>query len=379
LRLTFEIASSEDEIGLLGPAIDRLAVECGQPLMSAAWTLSWWRHRRPDSAALRAVAVRDGFRLVGFAPFFVHDSQARGRAYRMVGAGSFFRMEPLAARGQQASVAQAIANALAVVEPAPRTIRFEGIDAASTWPSLLGGAWPGGVRPHLDTDRAATQSAPTLWLRQRTWDEWLAGKSRNFRSQTGKRRRRATRSGVAIRLAGTRQEVDDGLEALFRLHHRRWDRRGGSGALDDTTERMLRDVTAHESRPERLRLFTLVAEGKFLACYLCAAAGGQVTPVQLGFDPDMAALSPGNLIVLAALEDAFARGDRRVDFGPGAEPYKLRLAEADEPLAWTTLVPRGRLSRGARLGLFAEHGVSHARRLLRHLPPGARRAIRRLG
>ncbi len=142
---------------------------------------------------------------------------------------------------------------------------------------------------------------------------------------------------------------------------------------------MLRDVGAHESRSERLRLFTLVAEGEYIACYLCAVAGGQVTPVQLGFDPALAALSPGNLLVLAALEDAFARGDRRFDFGPGAEPYKLRLAEGDEPLAWTTVVPGGRRARGVRLGLSAEHGASRARRLLRHLPPGARRAIRGLG
>ena len=197
-------------------------------------------------------------------------------------------------------------------------------------------------------NRAAAKSAPTLRIDQGTWDDWLAGKSRNFRSQMDKRRRRATRSGAAIHLAGTRQELGDGLEALFRLHHRRWDLRGGSGALDATTERMLRDVAAGEARSERLRLFTLTADGEFIACYLCAAAGGQVTPVQLGFDPATAALSPGNLVVLAALEDAFARGDRRFDFGPGAEPYKLRFADGDEPLAWKTLVPGGARARAPR-------------------------------
>jgi CelD/BcsL family acetyltransferase involved in cellulose biosynthesis len=379
LPLTVQMAGSVEAIESLGPEIDRLAVTCGQPLMSPVWTLGWWRHRRPVSAALRAVAVQHGGRLVGFAPFFVDDGQARGGIYRLVGAGSFFRMEPLAARGYEDRVAQAIANTLAVAEPAPRTIRFEGIDAASTWPYLLEGAWPGRVRPYLDRDRAATQSAPTLSIGERTFDDWLARKSRNFRSQVGKRRRRAARCGAAIGVATTHQELGDGLEALFRLHHRRWDRRGGSGALDDTTERLLRDVTGRESRSERHRLFTLARDGQFIACYLCAAAGGQVTPVQLGFDPATAALSPGNLVVLAALEDAFARGDRRFDFGPGAEPYKLRFADKDEPLAWTTLVPRGRSARIVRLRLSAHHGFSHARRLWRQLPPGARRAIRRLG
>jgi CelD/BcsL family acetyltransferase involved in cellulose biosynthesis len=378
LQLSFEMAKSAEAIELLGPEIDRLAVECGQPLMSPAWTLGWWRHRRPVSAALRAVAVQDRGRLVGFAPFFVQDRPPRRAVYRLVGARSFFRMEPLAARHHEQVVAEAMANALAAAEPTPRAIRFEGIDAASIWPSLLAEAWPGRV-PHLDTDRAATQPAPTLRIGETNLDDWLAGKSRNFRSQMGKRRRRAARSGAEIGLATTRQELGDGLEALFRLHHRRWDRRGGSGALDDTTERLLRDVTAHESRSERHRLFTLGVDGQFIACYLCAAAGGQVTPVHLGFDPAKAALSPGNLLVLAALEDAFARGDRRFDFGPGAEPYKLRFADGDEPLAWTTLVPRGRRARGMRLGLWTEHGVSHARRLWRQLPAGTRRVIRRVG
>lgn len=370
---------SAEAIELLGPEIDRLAVQCGQPLMSPAWTLGWWRHRRPVSAALRAVAVHDSGRLVGFAPFFVQDRQARGGVYRLVGARSFFRMEPLAARNHEHVVAQAIANALAAAEPTPRAIRFEGVDAVSIWPRLLAEAWPGGVRPHVDRDRAATQPAPTLRIGETNLDAWLAGKSRNFRSQMGKRRRRAARSGAEIGLATTQEEFGDGLEALFRLHHRRWDRRGGSGALDDTTERLLRDVTEQESRSERHRLFTLGVDGQFIACYLCAAAGGQVTPVHLGFDPANAALSPGNLVVLAALEDAFARGDRRFDFGPGAEPYKLRFADRDEPLAWTTLVPQGRRARAVRLRLSAEHGFSHARRLWRHLPPRARRVIRRLG
>jgi CelD/BcsL family acetyltransferase involved in cellulose biosynthesis len=377
LQLSFEMARSAEAIELLGPEIDRLAVECGQPLMSPAWTLGWWRHRRPVSAALRAVAVQDRGRLVGFAPFFVQDRQARRGVYRLVGARSFFRMEPLAARNYEHVVAQAVANALAAVEPIPRVIRFEGIDAASIWPHLLGEAWPGGVRPHLDTDRAATQSAPTLRIGERNLDDWLDEKSRNFRSQMGKRRRRAARSGAAIGLATTQQELDDGLDALFRLHHRRWARRGGSGALDDTTEQLLREVTAQECRSERHRLFTLGVDGQLIACYLCAAAGGQVRPVQMGFDPARAALSPGNLVVLAAIEDAFARGDRRFDFGPGAEPYKLRFADGDEPLAWTTVFPQGRRA-GVRLRLSAEHGFSHARRLWRHLPPRARRVIRRL-
>ena len=36
--------------------------------------------------------------------------------------------------------------------------------------------------------------------------------------------------------------------------------------------------------------------------------------------------------ILDAIEDAFARGDRRMDLGPGAQPYKLRFADGNAPL-----------------------------------------------
>ncbi len=44
--------------------------------------------------------------------------------------------------------------------------------------------------------------------------------------------------------------------------------------------------------------------------------------------------------ILSALEDAFGRGEKRLDFGGGPQPYKLRFADSEAPLAWLTLRPR---------------------------------------
>jgi CelD/BcsL family acetyltransferase involved in cellulose biosynthesis len=58
--------------------------------------------------------------------------------------------------------------------------------------------------------------------------------------------------------------------------------------------------------------------------------------------------------ILEAIEQAFADGDERLDLGPGAQPYKLRFADGDDPLTWTILMAPGRrlpltLARSARM------------------------------
>ena len=63
-----------------------------------------------------------------------------------------------------------------------------------------------------------------------------------------------------------------------------------------------------------------------------------------GWDARFAKLSPARLAELAALEDAFARGERRADLGAGEQPAKLRIADGNDPIAWTIiLLPGSRL------------------------------------
>ena len=61
-----------------------------------------------------------------------------------------------------------------------------------------------------------------------------------------------------------------------------------------------------------------------------------------GWDERFAQFKPAMLGILDAIEDAFERGDRRMDFGPGAQPYKLRFADGTDPLAWSVLIAPGR-------------------------------------
>ena len=45
--------------------------------------------------------------------------------------------------------------------------------------------------------------------------------------------------------------------------------------------------------------------------------------------------------ILAVVEDAFERGEERVDLGLGGQHYKLRFADRNDPVESTNLIPGG--------------------------------------
>ena len=121
---------------------DELAVRAGRPLAAPGWLLAWWRNMAPAGARLRTVAVHDGDRLVGLAPFFA----TRVRTvviYRPLGSAMAIRGTLLADAGREQEVARAVADALAEASPRPAAIHLDQLDVGSPWPGLLAARWPG--------------------------------------------------------------------------------------------------------------------------------------------------------------------------------------------------------------------------------------------
>jgi CelD/BcsL family acetyltransferase involved in cellulose biosynthesis len=371
-----ELVETPEELERWRQGWDELAIASGRPLMLSDWALAWWRHRRPPGSALRAVVVRDGDTLIGFAPWFVQGVRSARADYRLLGSSSFWRIAPLARAGRETEIAAAISSALVESNPSPTKIRFEGVDADSAWPSLLAEAWPDGRGCPLTADTAAAQSAPTLQIAGRTHKDWIARQSGDFRKKLRVKRLRTEERGGSLRVASSSADFASSLDALMRLHLARWAPRGGSGALDNRDYAVLRDAGTALVESGAARIYWIEAAGAPIAALLAAAAGGEVVIMHQGFDRDWAGVSPGMQTMVAAIEDAFAREERRIDFGPPAYGYKARLADRDEPLAWITLVPPGAGSRRARIDLLGERAVSRARRAYRRLPPGVRWMLR---
>src|SRR4051794_9362330 len=314
---------------LSAPGWDALAVAGRAPTAAPAVVAGWWRHLAPQGAQLRLIAVREGGELVGLAPLW-----SDGRTLRLACTGVFNRVAPLAATGREAEVAAAMVDAMDGAD----LLLLEGIPADSPWPRVVPG-------------RAFTRtviSAPVAHL-PADFDAWMATRSKNFRGQMRRARRALEEGGGAVRRA-TAETLRSDLEAFWRMHSARWDEASnlaehGTGVVD-----ALEDI-GRGSAPDRFRLWVVEAEGEPAAVLLFVAAGGLVTYWNGGWDERFARHKPALLAVLAAVEEACGAGDDLSALGAGAQDYKQRFADGDEPLAWGGVIlpgPRSLLTR-ARL------------------------------
>jgi CelD/BcsL family acetyltransferase involved in cellulose biosynthesis len=374
--LSFETVTEAEG---LDPHLDdwsALAVAAGRPFCLPGWMLAWWRHAGPPRAELRTVLVHDGSALVGVAPYFADPGPAGRTDYRLLASGTSQPIGPLAAAGRAREVAEAVAVALASARPGASLVTFEGVEAGSPWPAAIRRAWPGPLRPHRY--RASRLPTPVLDLAGAGFEAWLAGKSQNFRQQMRRARRRAAERGT-IALATEPQEVERAAAAFADLHHARWRERGGSN-LDPATARALLADAGRALTPEHLRLWTVEVDGELASVQVFAAAGGEVVYWNGGWAEQHAALKPALVGILAAVEDAFARGERRIDFGAGEHPYKLRFAGAgeDEAVVWTGLFPLGPRYPVTRAQVLPAQLGWLARGAARRLPEARRERLKRL-
>jgi CelD/BcsL family acetyltransferase involved in cellulose biosynthesis len=348
--LDARLVTDREELDALVSDWDALAVANERPQMAPGWVLAWWDHAAPAGALVRVVAVRDGERLVGLAPFYVEPSARRTRIdYRLAGIELCAGLEPLALPGREWEVAAAIGAALDGAMPRPDVIALEGVPLGAHWPLALREGWPGRRRPTLR--RYHLQGCPLATLREDSFERWFAAKSSNFRSQMRRLRRQFEAAGGTTRLADATTLHDD-VAAFVRLHAGRWEDRGHSNlvALGERLPELLEDAGRALVDAGRFRLRMLELDGEPISAQLFLVAGGTVLYLNGGWDERHAKLKPSMLGLLDTVEEAFAHGQRRIDLGLGEQAYKLRFADGSDPVAWSIL-----LAPGARRPLARAH------------------------
>lgn len=322
---------------------DALAVACGRPLVTPAWMAGGWRHLRTPGAELRVVPVRERDELVAIAPFYAEPKGAGRIDLRMLG-GAMPRVGPISLPGREWETAGPIAAALAAAEPRADVLALESSPVASHWPLALADRWPGPIRPPLR--RYYVQSSLTVSLAFGSFDEWMASKSGHFRKRMRALRRRFADAGGTIR-AATPATAKDDIETFMRLHAMRWETRGESAIVARRAEltALYEEMAAAQLDSGRLRLFLVELDGEPIAAELFAEAGGELSSINGGFDERHAKLGPSHVAIMHAIEDGIARGDKRLDLGPGDQDFKRRFADGDDPVAWTLLIlPRPRMA-----------------------------------
>ncbi len=381
--LSSKLITDLEELEPLSEEWDELARACALPLMAPGWIMPWWRHMAATGAEPRTVVVRDGERLVGFAPFYAVPGK-RGRIdYRLPGIELAARLSPLAWPGREWEVAAIVAEVLADAQPRPDIVALEGHPAGSQWALTLRNGWPGWLRPVLR--QYLIMGAPTISLADGSYEAWLARKSSNFRSQMRRVRRQFDAAGGRARVS-THKTLHSDIDTFMRLHTARWKDLGESGlvAIADRVPAMLEAAAAELLDSGRLRIWVLEVEGEPISAQLFVTADGEVAYVNGGWDERFARLKPAMLGILYAIEDAFARGEKRIDLGAGEQPYKLRFSDGNDPVAWSILMTPGAhlpLTRARTAPMLASHTLRDiAKRALTAEHADRLRAIRqRLG
>ncbi|MGO9488297.1 MAG: GNAT family N-acetyltransferase [Solirubrobacteraceae bacterium] len=322
----------------LAPAWDALAQSASLPLCAPGWMLSWWRHLAPGDSELRIVAIRDGDELVALAPWFAHRGHRSRCDLRFLGAELSDRVDVLCRDGREDEVAGELRQAILRMRPGADLVAFEAVPAASAWTRRLAAS------ARLSRYRNSVLPAPAVLLpldAEQGFEGWLASRSSNFRGQMRRMRRRLQERGGEVRRLSEPGQLSAGIEAMLELHRQRWQGRGESGLARAGLPEML-GAAAAALGPERLRLWSAEIEGEPISVQLFLAAGGELKYWNGGWSEDHADLKPSMLTILAALEDAIGRGERRLDLGVGRHEYKLRFADSEDSLTWGGLVVRNR-------------------------------------
>jgi CelD/BcsL family acetyltransferase involved in cellulose biosynthesis len=264
--------------------------ERATPFQHPAWLLPWWTHC--GGGPLAVYAGRRNGRLVALLPMFVY----RDRLFP-IGIGISDYHDPLLEPGEDAGALLARLRRPAELHELRPDSPVVGGTAMSVCPVL---PFPPAI--------------------------------------PSKKRRDLRRARRALCAAnGSVEEADattlpEHLDALVRLHGARWRSLGEDGVLDEEKVRRFHREAAPALRETGIaRLYGIRIGGAIVASWYVLHAHRRAFGYITGFDPAIAKLQPGTLLMGHALEAAERDGCTEFDFLRGAEPFKYLWGAADRP------------------------------------------------
>jgi CelD/BcsL family acetyltransferase involved in cellulose biosynthesis len=276
------------------------------------WNRCWW-NRFGSGPSGHFLRFHRGGAAVGIAPCYVRGPLIS--ALRWVGSGNADYLGLVALPEERDSVARGFADYLATHSPALLADLHQ-IREDDPLARFLA--------------RHAVEQAGTNRLQlPPTWGDYAASLTAKMRSNLKRAKRDLDTAGAVIRLAGG-AETRQAMEAFFRLHSHRWRKRGLPGSfLGAKVKGFHLDWTEVAAERDWLRLIVLELDGRIRAVLYGLRFGDVFSYFQAGFDPEVAALSPGASLVAFAIQHAIEEGCTGFDFLRGQERYKSRWKPQD--------------------------------------------------
>lgn len=284
------------------------------PFQHPEWIIPWCRHL--GQGRPMALAMRFAGRLCGLAPLHIENGEI---AFAGQGVSDYLGL--ILDSSVELLCTEAVFGHLAG-RGGWSTCRLEELRPTSTLLSIVPSQ---GFR----TERLPGEVCLCVNLPD-TIDKFRETHGRIGNCGSQKLRRRLFARGLKIEAATGEKEASDALECLFRLHSRKWETAGQGGVLQGPRIRAFHEeVTDGFRKTGMLRLYTLIFEGRAAAALYGFASRGTLYAYLSGYDPALARISPGKLLLLAVAEDCIEKGIGALDFLRGSERYKYGWAPVE--------------------------------------------------
>ena len=307
-----------------------LAERNGSLFATPEWLTLWWRHFGVGRELLLTAARGSDGRLEALLPFYVWRARPL-RILRVLGHGPGDELGPI---GEPAAAREALTRFA-------ETERFDvlacqELPGPESWLDAL----PGGTL-------ISRNGSPVLDFEGKSWKELLAGRSRNFREQVGRRARALEREhDVRYRLVAGPDGLGAALDSFFRLHRLRF----GDGSVIARTEAFQREFAAVAAERGWLRLWLLDVDGREAAAWLGFRFARAECYYQAGRDAAFDKQSVSFVLLAHTIREALEDGATEYRFLRGDEPYKYRFASSDPGLE-SIVLARGAAGKAALAAL----------------------------
>jgi len=352
-----EIARDPGSFGGFEEGWRDLAVARGNAFITPEWYSCWCRFYGGDHEPFVAIARDGDDRLLGVLPLVARTAWPRTTKFAGSALGDHFH--PAAGIEVEEEVAHHVAMTFCEEFPRGSVLVLENVEAGATWWRSFAAAIHGAPKPILGRESVL----PSIQLAGRPWEEYLRTRSRNLRSQIGRKRRALWRKqGARVRWTQAADDLDADMATLFRLHDARWASLAGASSLTSPRARAFLGAFAAEARDRGwLRLAFLEIDDEPVAAWYGWRIGGRFAYYQAGFDPAWADASVGFVLFAETIRAAIDEGAAEYDMLLGDEAIKKRFADLTRFVCTAVIAPR---FRPARLLAATEARVrSGARRL----------------
>jgi CelD/BcsL family acetyltransferase involved in cellulose biosynthesis len=352
-------------------------LECAQDVrvfVSWEWAYHWWLHYG-KTQQLRVLVARRHGRLVGILPLYIQQATEYRlcpvRVLRQVGTGgdtSPDYMGPLLAPDEPLAAAAALADHVVNELPEWEVLQLSDLNPRSHfWSELNVRCASRGLRctPSVSANMAYIELPPT-------WDEYLAAVHRDRRYTIRNTRRKFEAQGGRFYVHQAEAGIDEPLDNLIRLHHRRWQAAKVEQHAFSTPEYVgfHRAVVHACARRGWIRFYCIELAGAPVAVFYCYSFRGEISYFQAGFSPEHERLRPGLVLIGYAVEHAIKEGNRVFDFLRGEHDYKNQWGKCSRETYTLTAYRPGP---GASLFRARTERIPALRRRVKRLLPFLRR------